>query len=94
MALTNDNPSPVIVKVFKKGQDKPVKDLKGKTEVLDVTDVIEDDDVGTYIYEFTNTSSYTQDMSFIIKQIDVVTDEDKKKEKDAFAKKNIRAPEE
>ena len=35
----------------------PIKDLRGKTEVLDVVEVIEDDDIGTYILEFTNTSS-------------------------------------
>ena len=57
MALTNDYQEPVIVKIFKKGLDMPIKNLKGKTEVLDVIEVLEDDDIGTYILEFTNTSS-------------------------------------
>ena len=45
----------------------PIKDLRGKTEVLDLIEIIEDDDIGTYILEFTNTSSSKQDMTFIIK---------------------------
>ena len=59
MALTNTNNEPVIVKIFKKGQEMPIKDLRGKTEVLDVVEIIEDDDIGTYILEFTNTASKT-----------------------------------
>ena len=58
MAMTNGDPEPIIVKVFKKGSDMPVKDLRGKTEVLDVVEIIEDHDIGTYIVEFTNTSRY------------------------------------
>ena len=69
MALTNPEPEPVIVKIFKKGSDMPLKDLRGKSEVLDIVEIIEEDDIGTYIIEFTNTSRYTQDMTFIIKQI-------------------------
>jgi len=70
MALTNnEDPDPVIVKIFKKGTDMPIKDLRGKTEVLDVIEIIEDEDIGTYIVEFTNTSPYAQDLTFIIKQI-------------------------
>ena len=57
------------MKVFKKGNALPVKDLRGKIEVLDIVEIIEDQDIGTYIIEFTNTSRYIQDMSFIIKQI-------------------------
>lgn len=45
----------------------PLKDLRGKIEVLDVIEVIEEDDIGTYLFEFTNTSRYAQDMTFIIK---------------------------
>ena len=71
MALTNEEPNPIIVKIFKKGEDKPVKDLRGKTEVLDIVEIIEDDDIGTYIVEFTNTGSYMQDLTFIIKQIPI-----------------------
>ena len=71
MALTNDYPQPVIVKIFKKGIELPFKDLRGKTEVLDVIEIIEDDDIGTYILEFTNTSSQKQDLTFIIKQIEI-----------------------
>ena len=71
MALTNEEPNPIIVKIFKKGEDKPVKDLRGKTEVLDIVEIIEDDDIGTYIVEFTNTGSYIQDLTFIIKQIPI-----------------------
>ena len=69
MALTNPSPEPIIVKIFKKGSDMPLKDLRGKTEVLDIVEIIEEDDVGTYIIEFTNTSRYMQDLTMIIKQI-------------------------
>ena len=71
MALTNESPAPVIVKIFKKGIEMPIKDLRGKTEVLDLIEIIEDDDIGTYILEFTNTSQWKQDLTFIIKQIEV-----------------------
>ena len=67
MALTNPDSYPVIVKIFRKGSDLPVKDLRGKTEVLDIVEIIEDHDIGTYIVEFTNTSRYLQDLTFIIK---------------------------
>ena len=70
MALSNnEDPAPVIVKIQKKGSNLPIKDLRGKLEVLDVIEIIEEDDIGTYIVEFTNTSRYPQDMTFIIKQI-------------------------
>ena len=82
MALTNDTPQPVIVKIFKKGMEMPIKDLRGKTEVLDVVEVIEDDDIGTYILEFTNTSSSAQDLTFIIKQIPVLSEEAEKEKTD------------
>ena len=60
MALTNnEDPDPVLVKIFKKGADMPIKDIRSKTEVLDIIEIIEDEDIGTYIVEFTNTSSYT-----------------------------------
>ena len=57
------------MKIFKKGQELPVKDFRGKIEVTDLIKIIEDDDLGTYIVEFTNTSKYLQDFSFMIKQI-------------------------
>ena len=70
MALTNnEDPDPVLVKIYKKGADTPIKDIRGKTEVLDVIEIIEDEDIGTYIVEFTNTSEYAKDLNFIIKQI-------------------------
>ena len=61
----------------------PIKDLRGKTEVLDVVEVIEDDDIGTYILEFTNTSSSSQDLTFIIKQIEILTEQEEKAQTDA-----------
>ena len=92
MALTNEEPNPIIVKIFKKGEDKPVKDLRGKTEVLDIVEIIEDDDIGTYIVEFTNTGSYIQDLTFIIKQIPIKLPE--KASKDSKDKKAAnKAPE-
>ena len=82
MALTNDYPAPVIVKIFKKGIEMPIKDLRGNTEVLDLIEIIEDDDIGTYILEFTNTSSSRQDLTFIIKQIEIQSEAEKKAEID------------
>ena len=29
MALTTEDPDPVIVKIFKKGTDMPIKEIKG-----------------------------------------------------------------
>ena len=69
MAVTNEEPDPIIVKIFKKGQDAPIKALKGKTEVLDVLEIMEEDDLGIYIVEYTNTSPYIQYFAFIIKQV-------------------------
>ena len=88
MALTNDYPEPVIVKMFKKGIELPIKDLRGKTEVLDVIEIIEDDDIGTYILEFTNTSSQKQDLTFILKQIEVQTEAEKNAETEEAIKQN------
>ena len=42
MAVTSENPAPVNVKVFKKGVDLPIKDYKGRVEVLDIVEIIED----------------------------------------------------
>jgi|EP00353_Schmidingerella_taraikaensis_P009291 hypothetical protein len=67
LAVLSSEPDPIIVKIFKKGAELPVKDMRGQTEVLDVMEIIEDDDLGTYIVEFTNTGRYLQDFSFIIK---------------------------
>jgi len=67
LAVISEEPDPIITKIFKKGSELPVKDLRGKTEVMDTIEIIEDDDLGTYIVEFTNTSQYLQDYSFIIK---------------------------
>ena len=94
MALTNDTPQPVIVKIFKKGMEMPIKDLRGKTEVLDVVEVIEDDDIGTYILEFTNTSSSAQDLTFIIKQIPVLSEEAEKAKTDEEIARSKLSPEE
>lgn len=69
MALTTEDPDPVIVKIFKKGTDVPIKEIRGQTEVLDIVEVMEEDDLGIYVFEFTNTGRYMQDMTFIIKQI-------------------------
>ena len=88
MALTNDYPEPVIVKMFKKGIELPIKDLRGKTEVLDVIEIIEDDDIGTYILEFTNTSSQKQDLTFILKQIEIQTEAEKNAETEEAIKQN------
>ena len=94
MALTNDYPEPVIVKMFKKGIELPIKDLRGKTEVLDVIEIIEDDDIGTYILEFTNTSSQRQDLTFILKQIEVQTEAEKNAETEEAIKQNKLSQEE
>ena len=67
LAIISEDPDPIIFKIFKKGSELPIKDLRGKTEVMDVLEIIEDDDLGTYIIEFTNMSPYLQDFSFIIK---------------------------
>lgn len=75
MAVTGDDPDPIIVKIFKKGSELPIKDMRGKTEVLDVLEIIEDDDTGVYVIEMTNTSRYHQDVTFIIKQISQVRKE-------------------
>ena len=69
LTIRSDEPDPIITKIFKKGTELPVKDLRGKIEVMDTLEIIEDEDLGTYIVEFTNTSTYLQDYSFIIKQI-------------------------
>ena len=69
MALTNEDPDPVIVKIFKKGTDMPIREQRGETEVLDLVEILEEDDEGIYVFEFTNTGRYAQDMTFIIKQI-------------------------
>ena len=37
--------------------------------MLDIVEVMEEDDMGVYVFEFTNTGRYVQDMTFIIKQI-------------------------
>lgn len=94
MALTNDYPQPIIVKIFKKGIEMPIKDLRGKTEVLDVIEIIEDDDIGTYTLEFTNTSSYKQDLTFIIKQIEVKSEAEKQAETEEEIRRNQLSPEE
>ena len=67
LTIRSDEPDPIITKIFKKGTELPVKDLRGKIEVMDTLEIIEDEDLGTYIVEFTNTSTYLQDYSFIIK---------------------------
>jgi len=69
LAVLSEDPDPIILKIFKKGSELPIKDLRGKIEVMDVIDIIEEDDIGTYVIEFTNTSRYLQDFSFIIKQL-------------------------
>lgn len=58
MAVTNEDPDPIIVKIFKSNAPLPLKTIKGNTEVLDVFEIIEDEDLGTYIVEFMNTSPY------------------------------------
>ena len=74
VAVTSENPAPVNVKVFKKGVDLPIKDYKGRVEVLDIVEIIEDQDIGTYIIEFMNTGSRTSLITFIIKQIQLPHD--------------------
>ena len=74
VAVTSENPAPVNVKVFKKGVDLPIKDYKGRVEVLDIVEIIEDQDIGTYIIEFMNPGSRTSLITFIIKQIQLPHD--------------------
>jgi len=69
LAVLSEDPDPIILKIFKKGSELPIKDLRGKIEVMDVVEIVEEDDIGTYVIEFTNTSRYLQDFSFIIKQL-------------------------
>lgn len=71
LAVISEDPDPIIFKIFKKGSELPIKDLRGRTEVMDLLEIIEDNDLGTYIIEFINTSAYLQDFSFIIKQIEL-----------------------
>ena len=58
---------PVITKVFKQGNPRPIKEYKGQTEVLGVIEVYEEMDAGTYVVEFTNPVYKLQDLTFIFK---------------------------
>lgn len=65
----NEESYPVIAKIYKQGNQGPIKEYKGKTEILDSIEVYEEMDVGTYIIEFTNPVYKMQDVTFIFKQI-------------------------
>ena len=69
VAVVNEDAYPVITKVYKQGNPRPVKEYKGQTEILGLIEVYEEMDVGTYILEFTNPVYKLQDVTFIFKQI-------------------------
>jgi hypothetical protein len=69
MSVFDENPKPIITRVTKRGISQPIKDYKGKVELLEVVDLDDEMDVGTYMVEFTNTSYNMQDITFIIKDI-------------------------
>ena len=69
MSVFDENPKPIITRVTKKGISQPIKDYKGKVELLEVIDLDDEMDIGTYVVEFTNTSYNMQDITFIIKDI-------------------------
>ena len=72
VAVVNEDAYPVITKVFKQGNPRPIKEYKGQTEVLGVIEVYEEMDAGTYVIEFTNPVYKLQDVTFIFKQISQV----------------------
>ena len=69
VAVVNEDAYPVITKVYKQGNPRPIKEFKGQTEILGLIEVYEEMDVGTYILEFTNPVYKLQDVTFIFKQI-------------------------
>ena len=69
IAVVNEDVYPIIAKVFKQGNQLPVKEYKGQTEILDVIEVFEEMDAGTYSVELTNPVYKMQDATFIFKQI-------------------------
>ena len=67
VAVVSEDAYPVITKVFKQGNPRPIKEYKGQTEVLGVIEVYEEMDAGTYVVEFTNPVYKLQDLTFIFK---------------------------
>ena len=65
----NEDGYPIIAKIYKQGNQLPIKEYKGQVEILDIVEVYEEMDAGTYIVELTNPVGKLQDVTFIFKQI-------------------------